>query len=168
MAASTPTMWSIHAGETGDAECLLLEHNYIAIGWAKMGHLGLLPNDKDAFKAKVEDAYPEDAGGGSAQGAGQTRRFVYEMKIGDIVVYRPKAPMKGTVPLLFLGRVAGPYLYNPYIQPGYPNLRRVEWLRSVPASQFSKHALDEQAAWMSLSIIDEHAQEFLDALDGER
>jgi restriction system protein len=167
MATSTPTMWSIHSGETGEAESLFLEHNYIAIGWAEMGHLGLLPSDKDAFKSKVEDAYPEDPAGASAQGAGQTRRFVYEMQIGDIVAYRPKAPATGTVPLLFLGRVAGPYLYNPYIQRGYPNLRRVEWLRSVPASQFSKQALDEQGAWMSLSIIDDHAQEFLDALDGE-
>jgi restriction system protein len=168
MATSTPTTWSIHSGESGDAESLFLEHNYIAIGWAKMGHLGLLPNDKYAFTAKVENAYPEDVGGASAQGAGQTRRFVYEMQIGDVAVYRPKVLAQGTVPLVFFGRVAGPYLYNPYIQPGYPNLRRVEWLHSVPASHFSKQALDEQAAWMSLSIIDEHAQEFLDALDGVR
>ena len=45
-------------------------------------------------------------------------------------------------------------------------MRRVEWLRSVPVAQFSEGALNEQRSAMTLSKIDTHAQEYLDALDG--
>lgn len=161
---STPTVWSIHAGQNGQAQRLFLEHNYIALGWPATGHLGVLPNDQDAFKAKVLQTHPGDTSG-VAQFAGQLRHFVYDVRIGDLVVYRPE-PLKNVEPLIFLGRIAGPYLYNPYIHDHYPNLRRVEWLRSVPVSHFSKEALAEQSAAMTLSQIDTHAQEYLAALDG--
>lgn len=162
---STPTMWSIHAGETGEAQSLFLEHNYIALGWEAMGHLGTLPNDQEAFRAKHRATYSRDTEGAVIQESGQLRRFVYEMRLGDIVVYRPR-PEQNPRLLIFIGRVTGPYLYNPYIHEHYHNLRRVEWLRSVPVSQFSTDALHEQAAAMSLSKIDTHAQEYLDALAG--
>lgn len=163
--SSTPTIWSIHAGETGEAQSLFLEHNYIALGWDDMGHLGTLPDDLEVFKTKVSATYPGESVASVAQQASQLRRFVYDIRIGDIVVYRPK-PEQNPRSLMFIGRVTGPYLYNPYIHEHYHNLRRVEWLRSAPVSDFSTDALHEQAAWMSLSKIDTHAQEYLAALKG--
>jgi restriction system protein len=165
MTSSAPTMWSIHAGETGGAQSLFLEHNYIALGWPAMGHLGTLPNDQEAFRAKHRATYPGATERAIIQESGQLRRFVYEVRLGDICIYRPK-PEQNPRSLIFIGRVTGPYLYNPYIHDHYHNLRRVEWLRSCPVSQFCKEALAEQSAAMTLSKIDTHAQEYLDALDG--
>ncbi len=161
---SAPTLWSIHDGSTGAARGLFQLHDYIALGWHNMGPLDLLPNDQDAFRAKVIETGAADASG-APQIAGQLRRFVYDVRIGDIVVYRPE-PLKDFSPLILIGRVVGPYLYNPYVHPHYCNVRKVEWLRSVPVSQFSRDALHEQSAAMTLSKIDRHAREYLDALDG--
>lgn len=163
---SAPTIWSIHAGATGEAHSLFLEHNYIALGWDEMGHLGLLRNDLEAFKVKIRETYPSETDASIAQQASQLRRFVYDVRTGDLVVYRPKEAARGVDPLIFIGRITGPYLYNLYIHEHYHNLRRVEWLRSIPVSQFSSDALYEQAAWMSISKITTHAREYLDALDG--
>ncbi|HEX5547031.1 MAG TPA: hypothetical protein VFX24_06435 [Ktedonobacterales bacterium] len=164
MRSDTPTIWSIHDGSTGGARDLFQLHDYIALGWPITGPLDLLPNDQDAFKAKVIETGAADAAS-APQIAGQLRHFVYDVRIGDIVVYRP-APLKDMTPLILIGRVTGPYLHNPYVHPHYSNVRKVEWLRSVPVSSFSKDALAEQSAAMTLSKIDTHAQEYLAALDG--
>lgn len=161
---STPTMWSIHDGRHNEAQSLFLEHNYIALGWNIVGHLGVLPNEQDAFRAKVIEMNAANAAG-APQIAGQLRHFVYDVRVGDIVVYRPE-PARNMQALIFIGRVTGPYLYNPYIHEHFHHMRRVEWLRSVPVAQFSEGALNEQRSAMTLSKIDTHAQEYLDALDG--
>lgn len=48
--------WGIHGGKTGDADSLFLKKNCVAIGWAKMGNLGALAADREAFKARVAQA----------------------------------------------------------------------------------------------------------------
>lgn len=53
-----PPIWGIHGGHTGDANTLFLKGGYIALGWHKMGDLGLLAPDREAFKARVAAAYP--------------------------------------------------------------------------------------------------------------
>ncbi len=79
------------------------------------------------------------------------------------MAYRPKLTDNGA-PLIFLGRVVGPYLYNPFLEPEYPNLRRVDWLRSVAPTRFSDGALNELNTYLTLFQIDTHASEFLAAL----
>ena len=50
---ATSTMWGIHAGKTGDADALFLQHKYIALGWHAVGNLGAIAPDRESFKAKV-------------------------------------------------------------------------------------------------------------------
>ena len=52
-----------------------------------MGDLSPLNPDRDAFKAKVAEVYPEKKPGAIPNNAGQLFRFVHEMKRGDFVVY---------------------------------------------------------------------------------
>ena len=163
MAENKQWLWGIHAGETGQAERLFLINGFVGLGWPQMGHLGLLPPTRAAFKQKLKETYPSDAEGAHNINTGQLYRFVHEMKVGDPVAFRPKLTAEGA-PLIFLGHVVGPYVYNPFLDPAYPNLRRVEWLRSLPPSQFSQGARDELAAYLSLFQIDTHAAEFLTAL----
>jgi hypothetical protein len=50
-AATTQTIWGIHAGRTGDAHTLFLQKGVIAIGWEAMGDLSAIPAKRDAFKS---------------------------------------------------------------------------------------------------------------------
>src|SRR2546430_16596788 len=84
--AEETTVWGIHAGQTGDANALFLKKNCIAVGWGEMGDLGKLRADREAFKAKVAEAYPRKKPGAIPNNAGQLFRFVHEMKTGDVVV----------------------------------------------------------------------------------
>ena len=53
--------WGIHAGKTGDADSLFLDKKSpcIAIGWDAMGNLSNIENDREAFKKKLVEAYPD-------------------------------------------------------------------------------------------------------------
>lgn len=66
-----PTIWGIHGGKTGDADSLFLKKNYVAIGWDKMGDLAKLTADREAFKARVAEVYPEKKPGAIPNNAGQ-------------------------------------------------------------------------------------------------
>ena len=162
MKTADATIWGIHAGKTGDAERLFLNNNCIAVGWAKMGDLSALKPDRDAFKARVAEVYPEKKPGAIPNNAGQLFRFVHEMKPSDLVVYPSKRDR-----LIHLGRVEGEYRYDPKTEKGYPNVRPVKWLREVPRTRFSQGALYEIGSAMSLFLVKNYADEFRATLEGK-
>jgi restriction system protein len=157
-----PVLWGIHAGKTGDADRLFLKRNFVAIGWAKMGDLGALAPDREAFKAQLAQAYPDTKPGAIPVSAGQMYRFVHEIQEGDIAVYPSKRDRQ-----VHLGRIAGLYQYDPKLEPGYPNLRPVEWIRAIPRTKFSQGALYEIGSAMSLFQVKNYADEFIAALEGK-
>lgn len=156
------TIWGIHAGKTGDADSLFLNKNCIAVGWAKMGDLSALKADRDAFKARVAEAYPDAKPGAIPGNAGQLFRFAHEMKLGDLVVYPSKRDRQ-----IHLGRVEGGYRFDPNTESGYPNVRSVKWLKHVPRTQFSQGALYEIGSAMSLFMVKNYADEFRSAVEGK-
>ncbi len=108
MSEKEAVLWGIHAGKTGAADSLFLTKNCIAIGWRKMGDLSKLRADREAFKAKVAESYPDLVAGAIRNSAGQTFRFVHEMKPGDFVVYPPKQTR-----VVHIGKIEGQYKYDP-------------------------------------------------------
>jgi restriction system protein len=162
MSKQPPTLWGIHAGKTGDADNLFLKKNCIAVGWTKMGDLSVLKPDRDAFKARVAEVYPEKKPGAIPNNAGQLFRFVHEMKAGDLVVYPSKRDRQ-----VHLGRIEGGYTYEPKPEPGYPNHRDVKWLRAVPRTHFSQGALYEIGSALSLFLVRNYADEFFSAMEGK-
>jgi restriction system protein len=156
------TIWGIHGGRTGDANSLFLKRNFIGVGWAKVGDLSKLGSDREAFKAAVAKAYPDKKPGAIPNNAGQLFRFVHEMRINDIVAYPSKQDRQA-----HLGRVTGDYKYDPSIEPGYPNLRPVQWVRAVPRTKFTQGALYEIGSAMSLFQVKNYAEEFLAALENK-
>lgn len=155
-------LWGIHAGRSGDADTLFLKKQCVAVGWAKMGDLSSLKPDREAFKNRVAEAYPEKKPGAIPNNAGQLFRFVHEMKPGDIVVYPSKRDRQ-----IHLGRIVGGYTHDPQTEPGYPHRRSVEWLRHVPRTRFSQGALYEIGSALSLFVVRNYAEEFRVALKGE-
>lgn len=156
------TLWGIHAGKTGDADTLFLKHNCIAIGWEKVGDLALLAPEREAFKIKVAACFPEKKPGAIRNNAGQLYRFVYELKVGDLVAYPSKQDRN-----IHLGRVTGAYTYDPGKSPGYPNIRAVDWITTVPRTRFSQGALHEIGSAMSFFQIKNYADEFIAAIEGK-
>lgn len=155
-------LWGIHAGKTGDADDLFLKKNCVAVGWPKMGDLGALKPDREAFKSRVAEVYPEKKPGAIPNNAGQLFRFVHEIKQGDIVVYPSKRDRQ-----VHLGRVEGNYNYDPKTEPAYPNRRTVKWLRAVARTHFSQGALYEIGSALSFFQVKNYADEFRAALEGK-
>lgn len=157
------TLWGIHGGKTGDADSLFLQKGFLALGWAKVADLGKLPADREAFKDVVATAYPEKKPGAIPNNAGQLFRFVHEMAAGDFVVYPSKQDRQ-----IHIGRVDGPYRYDPSPEVGYPHLRPVKWVKALPRTHFSQGALYEVGSAMSFFQVKNYAEEFLAALKGQQ
>jgi restriction system protein len=162
MTAQDVPLWGIHAGKTGDADHLFLKKSVVAIGWVKMGDLSVLSPDREAFKTKYAEVYPEAKPGAIPVSAGQPFRFVHEMQEGDIVLYPSKRDRQ-----IHIGRVEGRYQYNPKLEPGYPNQRPVKWLHAVPRTKFTQGALYELGSAMSLFQVKNYADEFIAVLEGK-
>jgi restriction system protein len=154
------TIWGIHGGRSGDAGTLFLKSNVVAIGWAKLGDLSKLGSTRDAFKQAVAKAWPEKKAGAVPNNAGQLFRFVYEIKPGDIVVFPSKWDRT-----IHVGRVEGPYRYDPGPMEAYPNLRSVKWLKHVPRSSLSQGALYELGSALSLFQVKNYGDEILALLE---
>lgn len=162
MKPTEPNLWGIHAGKSGDADTLFFKKHCVALGWHRIGDLSSIKPDREAFKAKVAETYPEKKPGAIPNNAGQLFRFVHEMKQGDIVVYASKRDRQ-----IHLGRVEGDYEYDPKTEPGYPHLRAVKWLKAVPRTHFSQGALYEIGSAMSLFAVKNYADEYRAALEGK-
>jgi len=156
------TVWGIHAGVGGEADDLFLRKSCIAIGWEKVGDLSAISPDREALKAKVAEAYPDRKPGAIPLDAGLLYRFLYEMKAGDIVVYPSKRDRQ-----VHIGRVEGPYRYDPKQNSQYPNQRAVKWLRALPRMHFAQGALYEIGAQMTLWQVRNYADQFLAAVEGK-
>lgn len=154
-------LWGIHAGRTGDADALFLKQSCVAIGWEAMGDLSRLSADREAFRVKYRDSYPQAKPGGIATGAGVPFRFLHEMKPGDLVAYPSKIDKH-----VHIGRIVGEYEY--VANSNAPHRRRVEWLRNVPRLKFSQGALYEIGSALSLFQIRNYADEFRALAEGSQ
>ena len=161
MAQDEVTIWGIHAGRTGDADQLFLTKSFVAVGWNEMGDLSALAPDRESFRAAVAKCYPALKPGAIPNYTGQLFRFVHEMKPGDFVAYPSKRDRQ-----IHIGKVTGPYQYNPALDAGYPNLHAVQWLKAIPRTQFTQGALYEIGSAMSLFQVRNYADEYKAALEG--
>jgi restriction system protein len=154
-------VWGIHAGKTGEAEALFADHNCIAVGWPEVGDLASLKANREAFKARYGQVYPDRSAGHVPVAAGQLFRFVNEIQVGDYVVFPAK--LDRTVRI---GRIIGGYAHRPDFSAAYPNQRSVEWLKIFPRTKFSQAALYEIGSALSLFQVKNFADEFRAALTG--
>jgi restriction system protein len=162
MPANKQKIWAIRGGRRGDANELFLQKNLVAVGWHEAGDLSALPASREAFKDKVAATYPDDKPGAIPVNAGQLFRFIHEVKLGDLIAYPSKIDRQ-----IHIGEVAGDYRYAPNISEGFPNMRPVKWLRSVPRTHFTQGAIYEINSSMSFFQIKNYADEIRAALEGK-
>jgi restriction system protein len=161
MSLNDTTVWGIHGGRTGDADSLFLQHNCVALGWHEVGDLSRLPAERDAFKSRVGDVYPDWKTGKKINGASQLFRFVHEMREGDLVCYPSKADRQ-----IHIGKIAGRYQFDSSPVSTYPNRRATQWLTSVPRTNFTQGALYEIGSALSLFQLKNYADEFRAVVEG--
>jgi restriction system protein len=163
MSKETATIWGLHAGKTGDADTLFLKRNLIAIGWGEMGDLGAIRPEREDFKQKLAETYPNAKPGAIPTNAGQLYRFVHEMKPRDLIVYPSKRTRQ-----IHIGEVVGAYKHDRKQNDDYPNRRQVKWLRALPRTRFTQGALYEIGSAMALFQVKNYANEFRAALEGKQ
>jgi len=150
------TVWGIHAGRSSEAEHVFLEQKKVALGWSEMKDLKLISADRETFKKKIAENYPADKPGSWPISAGLLYRFVYELKIGDIVIYPSKMDKK-----IHIGEITGDYQYQTEGANGFVHQRTVKWLKILDRISFSQAALYEIGSAMSFFQVKNFADEFL-------
>lgn len=148
-------IWGIHTQDDN----LFLKNDVIAIGWSDMGDLGNIDANRDAFREKYTQIYPDAKKGSIATGAGMLYRFCHEIQVGDYVVFPSKSNREVNI-----GVVESEYIYDSN-QPEYVQTRKVKWLQHLPRMVFSQGALYEIGSAMSLFSVKNYADEFLSVLD---
>jgi len=91
-----------------------------------------------------------------------TYRFVYEVQIGDYVVYPSKADCKINIEV-----IESDY-YNDSTDNKYTQRRKVKWLKSFLRTDFSQGALHEVGTSLIFFQVKNYADEYLAALDGKK
>ena len=148
-------IWGIHTQDDN----LFLKNDVIAIGWSDMVDLGNIDANRDAFKEKYTQIYPDAKKGSIATGAGMLYRFCHEIQVGDYVVFPSKSNREVNI-----GVIESEYIYDSN-QPEYVQTRKVKWLQHLPRMVFSQGALYEIGSAMSLFSVKNYADEFLSVLD---
>ncbi|MBE5825244.1 MAG: restriction endonuclease [Butyrivibrio sp.] len=161
MDSSEKKIWGIHTKD----ENLFLNDNVIAIGWAELGDLSKIAPDRESFRAKMTEAFPDASKQSIANMTGQVFRFACEVKVGDYVIFPSRNDR-----MINIGTVEGEYFYVPEAKdmPGeYVNRKKVKWIKRIPRTMFTQGALYEAGSAMSLFTIKNYAEEYLAALDND-
>ena len=132
------TVWTIKGGSNGEHEDAFLEDGFIAIGYGLQQSIADFA-DRDALRLRADNQ----------TGANQMWRFYTEIKDGDTVALPRKRP-RG---LVAVGRINGPYVYQPeLVGSGVPHTRSVEWqVTNVPRSHFDQDLLNSFGSLQTLS-----------------
>lgn len=147
--------WGIHTKD----DLLFLNNDIIAIGWKEMGDLKQIESNRETFKEHYVKVYPDAKKGSIATSAGMLYRFVYEIQIGDYIVYPSKIDRQ-----INIGTVEGEYFYNSDAAE-YVQQRKVKWLKHFPRTAFSQGALYEVGSALSLFVVKNYVEEYMAALD---
>jgi len=118
--------------------------------------------DREGYKAAFAERFSNQKPGAIPTKAGQLYRFVHEMQPGDFVV----CPLK-LVREVRIGKVVSEYEYQPDVNARYPNMRKVEWLKTVPRTSVSQGALYELGSALTLFQVKRHADEIMGILEGK-
>ena len=155
MADIEKKIWGIHTYD----EILFLKDDKMAIGWKEIGNLREIPANRDDFKKKYVQVYPDASKGAVATCAGMLYRFCHEVQMGDYVVYPSKSDR-----MINIGEITGDYEFVPDAHE-YVQQRNVMWLKHIPRTSFSQGALYEIGSALSFFAVKNYADEFLSALD---
>jgi len=149
--------WGVHTTD----DVLFLQKSIIAIGWKEIGDLSLIELNREAFKEKYSEVYPDAKKQSIANSAGMLYRFVCEAQIGDYVVYPSKRNRE-----INIGVIESEYFFSSN-ELEYPQQRRVKWLKHIPRTYYSQGALYEIGSFLTFFSVKNYIDEFIASLNKE-
>jgi len=155
------SVWVVRAGRGGKWAEECRKNGVCAIGWRDAGDFTGMARRED-FKKRIEETYPTWKPGRRLNSASQLYRFVNEIRTGDLVA----TPISATREIL-LGRVEGPYRYEPDLIPENPNVRPVDWMRTISRDDLSVRARNSAGSTLTVFLLDEHLKEFTTLAEGK-
>lgn len=145
-------VWGIHTQD--DTLFRSKTNSVVAIGWKPIGDISIF-TDRDQIKHHYSEVFPNASKSSIATSSGMLYRFVYEIKIGDYIVYPSKNDR-----MINIGMIESPYFHDDS-EMEYSNKRKVRWLKKVPRAYFSQGALYEVGSALSLFLVKNYSDEFL-------
>lgn len=140
------TLWLVRAGKHGDQEQGAYNNKVVTIGWNELPDLSNIKSEE-----QLEDLYskihPEEKKMAAANRMGQIWNFISNIKKGDLVAL----PLKSQAAIV-IGEIIGDYEYKEYTH-NIKHTRRVEWLRTIPRSEFDQDLLFSLGAFMTVCKI---------------
>lgn len=141
------TVWVVRLGEKGKLADKCKEKGVIAVGWKDVGDLSAF-KDFIALRRSVYMSGKERYRGEGSAGVatGMLWSFLKTMKEGDIVL-SPKSESREVL----IGTISGPYRYDKsVIDEKHPNIRAVEWIKTIPYDEMPREVWRSITAWQTL------------------
>lgn len=148
-------VWGIHT--TNDN--LFLSKSMIAIGWHEFGDLTKVDANREAFKKRYAEVFPNSKKGQIPTSAGMLFRFIHEAQVGDYIIFPSKVDRK-----INIGEIQGDYYFDD-TDGEFVQRRKVKWLKHLPRTFFSQGALYEVGSAMTFFSVKNYADEYLTALE---
>ena len=127
-----PNCWLVRAGSEGEAVDHNLVNDVVSVGYGYQGDLGSLAEHattRDELGERIDEQFGDLPEGRRRRARDEVWRFVREIQFGDLVVM----PMKdaGTdANSIAIGRIDGPYEFDPEQSEQVRCRRPVTWLRT--------------------------------------
>lgn len=140
-------IWGLHNDQSLD----LVAESFVSIGWSELGDLSGPVIDRSTLKERLATAFPEAKAGAIPVWAGVLTRFMYDMKVGDLVVSPDKLTRT-----INIGRISSNHFFDSSVTV-HPNRRSVEWLKlNIPRSDLPVSALNEIGSAITLFEVRRH------------
>lgn len=154
-------VWGFH--NPIEHEEKLINSGTMSMSWKELKNLEkIVPKTREGFNKFYDEIYPSSSKQSRAQSVGQLYRFVYEVKIGDYIIFPTKYNR-----MVNIGQVTGEYFYDEK-EEHFVNKRNVKWIKILPRTAFSQGALYEIGSFLTLFKIKNYTSEFLDILENKK
>lgn len=148
--------WMVRAETAGRLYDDFKDRSAVAVGWHELGPLTELTRREQIAEA-VARQWPDEHPQWQRMATSQLHRFRNEIRDGDrIVTYSPSRRV------YLIGTAAGPYRWDPVIDPEDPNLRPVKWDGEVSRDLLAVATKNSLGAISTLFLIPEHAAQDLE------
>ena len=103
------------------------------------GDLTKVEGNREAFKEHYIKSYPDSKKGQVSVGVGMLFRFLYEVQIGDYVVFPSKIDR-----MINIGTIESDYYYEE-ADGEYVQRRKAKWLKHISRTVFSQRSIGTSA-----------------------
>lgn len=141
-------LWICRAGKMGEYETKFIEDKKIYCTWDNLDWDMSAVRDRDAFKERMRETYPDKSANTIRNWVGQLWAFAHSIKSGDWVMVPSKIK-----PVVYLAEVKTDYQFDSTASDLYQHFRQVKWLKEIPRADFDQDLRYSIGAFMTVCQI---------------